>query len=141
MPKRQYHNLDGLLRDGLACFAAEGDEAAWERLVALARFIADVLDVLDDDDSDLPDASDGTGGESDADVDLHDSGRSPPVGGPAPGHGPNSPASVAGPSRMDPQVGHDAASQLALGALPGRPGALVRADLRRRAVGGGGARS
>jgi len=47
MPKRQYHNLDGLLRDGLACFQAEGDEAAWERLVALARFISDVLDVLD----------------------------------------------------------------------------------------------
>jgi len=46
MPKRQYHNLDGLLRDGLACFQAEGDEAAWERLVALARFISDVLDVL-----------------------------------------------------------------------------------------------
>jgi len=83
MPKRQYHNLDGLLRDGLACFQAEGDEAAWERLVALARFISDVLDVLD---SSMDDDPEGEG--SDAPLDVRDVGDGSPLGGADAGHGP-----------------------------------------------------
>lgn len=131
MGKRQFHNLDGLLRDGLACFAAEGDEAAWERLVALARFLSDVLDVLDDD-TDLPDASDGTGGVGDTDVDLRDSGSGQTLLGAPEGHGSVRPAPMAGSPRVDPEVGHHAATELAHAALPGRPGALVRAGQLRR---------
>lgn len=139
---RKYHNLDGLLRDGLACFAAEGDSEAWERLVALARFIADVLDVLD---SSVDDDPEGEG--SDAPLDVRDVGDGSPLGGADAGHGPvRSDDLGLAPGLGDPMERVRALSRGALeaqlaGQLPGRAEAVAGASLRRRAVGGGGARS
>lgn len=87
--KRLYHNLDGLLRDLVAAF--DDDAEGWQRLIAMCRIIADVIDVLDDEDEDpgLPDPEGEAGGSGQLDLDLPDETDSSPLGGPAPGHGPN----------------------------------------------------
>lgn len=131
MPKRNFHNLDGLIRDLVAAFTSEGNDEAWERLVHFARIIGDVLDVLDDD-SYLPDAADGTGRESDHGLDLRDRGDGSTMVRPDEGHDPVRPAPMAGPTGMDPEVGYARATQLAHGVVRSRPGALVRT----RMVGG-----
>lgn len=124
MAKRQFHNLDGVLRDIVAAYSQdEGD--GWDRLIELVRIIADVIAILEDDDSDLPDAADGAGGVRDPDVDVPDAGDSSEVGRAAPRHGAVRPTQLGVPQTgVEPEVGHARATGLAQAALPGRSDAL-----------------
>lgn len=120
MPKRQFHNLDGVLRDIVAAYSQdEGD--GWDRLIELVRIIADVIAILEDDDSDLPDAADGTGGVGDDDLDVPDRADSSSLGRAAARHDPVRPAQLGLPQTgVEPEVGHARATGLAQAALPSR---------------------
>lgn len=141
--KRQFHCLDGVLRDMLA--ATQDDDEGYSRLVAFVRIIADILDILedDDDDSGLPDPEGEAGGGLESDMDVRDQGNGVPLVRPPQGHD-SLLAPVVGveTGMVDPmeRVRHLARSAAGLERVPdGVPGVVRRAPALAGAAAGPGA--
>jgi len=129
--KRQFHCLDGVLRDMLAA-TTDDDGEGWDRLVSFVKIIADIIDILDDDDdSGLPDPEGASGGQLELDMDVRDSGNGVPLVRPVKGHdsllheGLGIPPGVGDPME---RVRHLARSAAGLEQVPGGvPGVVRRA--------------
>jgi len=129
--KRQFHCLDGVLRDLVAAFN-DDEGPGWQRLVEFARIIADILDILEDDDDDtgLPDPEGEAGGSAQLDLDVRDAGDRVPLVRPPSGHDSLLHEELGSTSRVaDPmeRVRHLARSAAGLEAVPnGVPGVVRR---------------
>jgi len=131
--RRQFHVLDGVLRDILAAFTAEGDDEAWDRIVTFARIIGDLLEVLETEDSDLPDSDEPAQRQLELDVGLRDVPDGSPMGGPDAGHAPDGSPPLVGPAGLESEMVRRA-RELAEAGARGTRQPLVPTGVGRRLV-------